>query len=306
MNRRKFIASCACCAFGSCAAFLNQNRQITKTIDSDIFIIKRIEIHLAEHCNLSCKYCSHFSCLAEKEFYNFGKFKKDMEKISSIFNKNLRELKLLGGEPLLNPRINEYVKVSRKCFPDTRISILTNAILLDDMDEKFWKTLNKNNVNIKPSIYPVKINWKSILDKAEKYDVGIYGNVDTGEKLTLDNIEKFQVKTFFKFNFSENIANEDDDEVKCRPLYIPYTMYEGRLYRCFAAAYIRHLNKKFNTNYTLSEGDYIDIHKMKDNNDMVRFARASCYFTPCCRYCGKPTFGLKWENISEHSLSEWT
>ncbi|WP_242003149.1 hypothetical protein [Brachyspira aalborgi] len=29
-----------------------------------------VEIHLAEHCNLNCQCCSHFSNLAEPEFAN--------------------------------------------------------------------------------------------------------------------------------------------------------------------------------------------------------------------------------------------
>ena len=62
--------------------------------------------------------------------------------MSYVFNAQLAELPLLGGEPLLNPEINEYIKISRKYFPKTRISIITNATLLNDMDENFWKILN--------------------------------------------------------------------------------------------------------------------------------------------------------------------
>ena len=164
MKKRQFITGCACCALLGAGIALYKKDEILSKFSNDDFIMNHVEVHLAEHCNLNCKYCCHFSCIAQKEFYDLDKFRQDMTKMSSLFNKQLLDLQLLGGEPLLNPEINEYVKHSREVFPRTLISIITNATLLDSMGEDFWKTLNENNVNIVPSIYPVKINWASIFE----------------------------------------------------------------------------------------------------------------------------------------------
>ncbi len=306
MNRRKFISTCACCTLGSCAAvFLNQDRHTEDTADEDNFVVERIEIHITEHCNLNCKYCGHFSSVAQKEFYNLDKFRQDIAQMSYILNKKLPCIQLLGGEPLLNPDINEYIKASRQHFPNTNIDILTNAILLDDMDEKFWKTLNENNVRLLPSIYPIKINWKSILKKAEKYNVEIYGNILKGEKLTLDNIESFKVKTFFKLELNENGGGTIEEIIKCKPRFAPLSMYNGKLYPCYATAYIRHLNKKFNTKFIVSEGDYLDLYKIKSEKDVKKFVQIQV-FPFCKKYCRQISGKLKWERSDEHTLSEWT
>jgi pyruvate-formate lyase-activating enzyme len=38
----------------------------------------RLEVLLAAHCNLKCRYCARFSCIADKEFYEFDQLVKDL------------------------------------------------------------------------------------------------------------------------------------------------------------------------------------------------------------------------------------
>ena len=47
---------------------MNQNLSYLKKIQAINTFGFWLEVHLAEHCNLNCKGCSHFSPLAEKEF----------------------------------------------------------------------------------------------------------------------------------------------------------------------------------------------------------------------------------------------
>ena len=266
--------------------------------------MKHIEIHITEHCNLKCKYCYHYSCIADKEFYDLDKFKQDMKQMSKVFDKKLFHLQLLGGEPLLNPQINEYVKISRKYFPKTKIGITTNSILLDDMDESFWKTLNKNNVSIAPSIYPIEINWKSILDKAKKYDVKLYASYKTEEEITKDNIEKYKTTYFSKVNLVQGGCSDTLHQLNCKKKFIRYVMQDGKLYICPTVAYIRHLNKKFNTDFIVSEDDYLNLYKIKNINEVKDFLQAPSI--PFCKYCKRGVEKVKWENSSVHTISEWT
>ncbi len=302
MNRRKFVGACCCCAF-TCAglAFLNKNPKILN--EENEFLMHHVGVHIAEHCNLSCKYCCHFSCIAEKEFYDLDKFKQDMDKMSSVLDKKLVELQLLGGEPLLNPQINEYTKYSRECFPKTRINIITNATLLDNMDKTFWETLNENEINIVPSLYPIKINWSSILDKAEKYNVGIYGYYDCKEKLTLSNIDRFQKPFFYKMKLDKN-TNDNIDKSKCYMRPKCTNMYNGKLYPCTIIAYIRHFNKKFNKDFYLTENDYLDLYKVKNISEVEKFLKTTQF--PFCKYCIPDNEKVMWENSKEHLIDEWT
>ncbi len=305
MNRRRFIGSCACCAFASCAAaLLNKDKISNIFYNKNNEFINHFEVHINEHCNLDCKYCNHYSCIAQKEFYNLDEFKRDIKRMSFVFEERLADLHLLGGEPLLNPDINKYIKIARDSFSATRISVITNAILLDDMDKSFWKTLNENNVNIIPSLYPIKINWKSILDKAKKYSVGIYTYHDCKVKLTLENIENNRILTFFKLNLKEEGYKDIADDFNCGVKYVCPNMQNGKLYPCARIAYVRHLNKKFNTNFKITKDDYIDLYKVRNFAEVKQLILNTK--NPFCKYCKHNVKSVKWENSKEHSLSEWT
>lgn len=68
------------------------------------------EFHLAEHCNLNCIGCTHFSPLAEPEFLEVEDFRNDIERLSYLTGGNARFINLLGGEPLLHPEINSFLR----------------------------------------------------------------------------------------------------------------------------------------------------------------------------------------------------
>ena len=96
------------------------------------------EVALAEHCNLRCAGCDHFSPIAEPEFADIKEFERDFSRLSELFNGQAQEIHLLGGEPLLNPDIVLFLQVARKSFPQAIIDITTNGLLLKQMSEEFW------------------------------------------------------------------------------------------------------------------------------------------------------------------------
>ena len=143
MQRRDFIKYCLGC---SCLLFMSGGLYYTKHITpntdennaDDKNSILHIEIHLTEHCNLKCKYCSHFSAIAKEEYYDVNKYKKDMKRLSKITGGKINVIQLLGGEPLLHPEINKLMNITRFYFPHTTIDIITNGLLLDKMPDSFW------------------------------------------------------------------------------------------------------------------------------------------------------------------------
>ena len=67
-----------------------------------------IEMHIVDHCNLNCKGCAHFSNICNNNMLDIDKYSKDLDKISRHFN--VYYFRLLGGEPLLHPKLKEIVK----------------------------------------------------------------------------------------------------------------------------------------------------------------------------------------------------
>ena len=85
----------------------------------------RFEVHIAEHCNLNCKSCNNFSCIAEPEFVDVEEFRKDFARMGEIFSHECEQIYLIGGEPLLNPDIillswRPHGRISRRAtFPSS-------------------------------------------------------------------------------------------------------------------------------------------------------------------------------------------
>ena len=70
------------------------------------------EIHLNDECNLSCRGCFHFAPLVRGHApYPIDEFESDMRRISAIFKGRFGWVHLLGGEPLLNKDVAQYLDI---------------------------------------------------------------------------------------------------------------------------------------------------------------------------------------------------
>ena len=128
-----------------------------------------LEFHIADQCNLNCKACEHYSGLVDKPTYPvFNQFVRDFQKLHDYID-DIGVIRILGGEPLLNKEIEEYVKLARGLYPEAIIYIVTNGILLKQMPEHFYHTLRKTNTRINISFYlPLEEKMPEILEFLKK------------------------------------------------------------------------------------------------------------------------------------------
>jgi molybdenum cofactor biosynthesis enzyme MoaA len=115
-------------------------------------LLKYLEIHLVDHCNLNCKGCGHFSTLSSPSFLDILDFEKDLKQLKKHFE-FLGQLRLMGGEPLLHPKCAVFFNVARRVFGDARISLVTNGILLPEHDESFNRQLREQNIEVQITFY---------------------------------------------------------------------------------------------------------------------------------------------------------
>jgi len=251
-----------------------------------------IEVHVVEHCNLNCKGCNHFSSLAKEEYLQPEQFEKDIMRLAEL-SKKYFAIKILGGEPLLHPKLTEFFDIARKHFPTTTIQVTTNGILLTKQSDDFWHSCKKNKITVSVSRYPIKLNEKEIKKIAKTHGVKLLFNGSATKdrmcKLPLDLTGSQDIKKSFQ---------------KCAISWgCCTTLRDGKIYNCCIAAHIKFFNEYFKQNLEINEKDCIDIYKVNNKNEIINFLEKPF---PFCRYCltSEIKFAQRW-GISNKEISEW-
>ena len=242
-----------------------------------------LDIHITDHCNLNCKSCAHFSSVSKERFININDLKAYYEILKPKFNKFFNSIHLLGGEPLLHPEIKNILSVTRKYFPDIEIQLVTNGIVLNTMDEDFFKILNKLEITIQITRYPISLDYQTIKEKCNSY--GIKCNIS---ELT---------NTFIHHYLDPQGRQEPaSSRKKCKWGGKCIQLKAGKIYPCAQAAHSHILNEAFNLDFKDDRNNYIDISKLDSLTDFIKFINKPI---PFCRYCD-----LEHEHYTDWALSK--
>ncbi len=94
--------------------------------------ITRVDIHAVDHCNFKCEGCNHFSLQKIPTFYSAEKYVEILNKLQTYCN--LKEVCIMGGEPMLHPEIKNFLKKMRVGFSN-KLILYTNGFWLSHYDE---------------------------------------------------------------------------------------------------------------------------------------------------------------------------
>jgi len=243
-------------------------------------LVHKLEYNVAYHCNLRCDHCDHLSPFftpKEGEF-NSSISLADFEKQIAILSRHVHgeEFLILGGEPLLNKQILEYLRAVKQSGIADKTVLVTNGFLLPVQNDELYKTVDKITISFYPSL-PLK---KEVIDAArercEKYSV----------ELEIHDQPKFSMSIV-------GIKNEDKKLVDgifntCTVAWTQrcYALHDGYVYRCSRAPFIAY--KLLKQGIVPTDFSKEDGLKLEDADDFG--ARAEEYFnrtTPLksCSYC---------------------
>ena len=114
---------------------INENSKLTLDEISNGDFKKRcwhqmhyLEFHIMDSCNLNCKGCIHFSSLnSPNTFVSLSSVQNDLERLKNIVE-YIEVIRIMGGEPLLNPEWKKYIGITQKYYPYTEIHLATNGL----------------------------------------------------------------------------------------------------------------------------------------------------------------------------------
>ena len=245
-----------------------------------------LEFHVADHCNLRCKACEHYSGLVtEPHVPEFSCFAKDMQRLQSFID-DIGMIRILGGEPLLNPEINDYMTLTRELYPYAVICVVTNGLRLLEMPEDFFRTMREQRVHVHLSAYP-PMRERIPAMEAKLREEGIVC-------ITSPVSETFQM------NQSLEAAQNSDYFYRCFQTRC-HNFYEGKLAICPLPFMTKYFNAYFKK--CLPEDGQIDLYEGSLTTEELKIR----LLTPLerCRYCRNPV-PVEWKQISKQSvLSDW-
>jgi radical SAM family protein len=207
-----------------------------------IFAHERLEIHAAHACNLTCESCSHFSNGGHRGIVSL----QDAEARMKSWNGRIepRTFRILGGEPTLNPRLAEFVYLTRQCWPRAKITLVTNGFLLK-RHPTLPVALEACDVDLSVSVHGRSIDYANKLEEVAE----LLQSWRDRHKLSIEFADSYSDWTRRHEGVGQHVRPYDDrDPLKswagC-PAKECHQLFRRRLWKCPSIAYLKLHKEKY-------------------------------------------------------------
>jgi len=227
-------------------------------------IMPHVELHISDKCNLNCKGCTHFSPLFDDIGAVLENKIEDVRQLKRLFTEIFR-VDVLGGEPLLNPELKQYLIQLRKELPNSFIQIYTNGLLISKLKEDVFKAISDYNIGVSISeYYPTHKMIDSIVKHLNKYHIRY-------------RIAAYDSKQLF--NKPISLSPKSKYPQKCISNGC-ITISDGMVSRCPTLMYISKFNEYFHQSLP-TDG----IYKIKDYTNGEKLLEDMEKTVPLCKHC---------------------
>ena len=228
---------------------------------------KYVEVPITTKCNLCCEKCANFI----PDFKNKEKIDQDnlLDSITNLLDKfdYIYNLRLIGGEPLLNTRLEEIILHIVKFNKAKKIEIVSNGMKLPN--ESLVKTLSKYHCYYCISDYGFK-NINPLLDLLEENNIGYL---------------LVRHEYWLDYGGKKYKKNEEDKVKQLKNCYLCFNSYfNNKLYQCPQSSSL--------TNLKVIDDICLDFSKDLTKKEIMDFIKNKKYIK-ACDYCNMGTDRLK-------------
>ncbi len=258
----------------------------------------KLDVQVCDHCNLRCAGCLHLAPLAEERFLNIETYERDLSRLASIdgIENYFGSIALMGGEPLLHPRLVDVVRITRAHLPLQNVVLCTNGLLLKRMDDDFWCALVECDVKLLISPYPPHVDYEGLTALAHEKGVHVgFARDITG---TTDGKEAFLRLAID----TEGKCDQSRSFTSCPFGGCYLQLARGAVWPCQVAAHHRSLSKRFGYDMHGDFADSLPLASISSADDIETFRRMP---HPMCRHCDNDSLAVApWERFSLDA-AEW-
>lgn len=249
--------------------------------------MKAVEYSVAYHCNLKCSSCSHMSPFLAKNFPKIESYYNDINTLQNVIHAN--EIRLLGGEPLLNPEITQYAKIAKRANIANIVAVTTNGLLLHKMDRDFWHNVDKVTITRYPNISINEERMQIFRDLSKQNDVILeeYYNSDFRTSIvSTPHPKDFITKIIY-------LTCENVHKYHC------HMIHEGFFYKCAVPPFLNEYLSKIGVfDYNKSE-DGLNLYKTNNLYEDLKEYLLKQRTLDACQYC----LGYLGKSLSHCQLS---
>lgn len=246
---------------------------IVQNQSEDQLIFNRIQYVVSERCSLKCKDCSHLM-----QYYKNPQ-DVDLDRYKEAFDLMLdqtdyiAELRILGGEPFMNTKMNKVIEWYHDQDKIRSISVYTNGTIIPG--EHILQALQKEKVKLHISDYKVNADkiekLVKVLDSHQiQYFVRTYDAWQDAGGVEFRDYTLEQRKAMFSVCFERN----------------GYTFLKGKLFRCPREAHAMNLGAMPEV-----KEDYVDLLHWNGTKDELKQQMKKLQdreWLEGCNYCGGP------------------
>lgn len=186
---------------------------------------RKIEYNLVDHCNLACRECSHLSPHIRAGSLPLATFVRDVNRLAEVYR--VERFRFVGGEPLLNREIVDFVRALRESDITEDIEVVSNGTLLASISEQLLQEIDSLALSLYPQSQPEPALLERTRERCEQ----------NGVRLRIEHIDRFRA-------MQPSAPIEDPDLVAevFRSCLIAHswgcqTFYDGHFYLCSRPIY---------------------------------------------------------------------
>lgn len=206
-----------------------------------------VECLIVEHCNLACVGCDHASDLLPERFVSAATVQADLEALSTVAH--FRELRILGGEPLLHPELVTILEIARQSGVADELVLITNGTRLRTASPEVWDKTDGVWISQYPGVRVPSL--PEIQEIADRHDVWLWMK-DTPQFVQLYRTAQRSNSRLTEFIYRRCLLTH---VLSC------HVVYEGRYYKCPPSVFMRRRATLLRRDpQGLAEEDSISLH----------------------------------------------
>jgi MoaA/NifB/PqqE/SkfB family radical SAM enzyme len=256
--------------------------------DPRVFV-PNVEFYITNVCNLTCTDCNRFNNHNFRGWQNWNDYAEQYQQWAKYIK--LQRITILGGEPLLNPTICDWIDGINQLWGKT-VQVLTNGTRLNHVPDLYDRMIKFND-----PVLVCKKNWIGVslhnendrqrcFDEIQKFLKGTItyyakdhpDNVDNSATYGADHafidsngmrVHVWEYNSFYKSAIQRNaqgrlnLWNNDPEEVHRYCGFVQYKCYhfiKAKLYKCGPVALFPEFDQQHTLNISDQDRDLINSY----------------------------------------------